>query len=109
MSERLSPADGRLVAALTVLRDQLGPVVDELLAGELGEVDRAELAMALFTVAEELVPPVVAVVEPDRGRAVLATAESCQAPAEGRAWHDLAEGETVARSAPSGTGAGRTR
>ena len=57
----MTPQDARLVAALTVLRDQLAPVVDELLADELTEQERAELARALRTVAQDLSP--IAVVE----------------------------------------------
>ena len=48
--------DGRLVAALTLLRDRLAGVVDGLLARELSEQDRTELARALRTVAENLSP-----------------------------------------------------
>jgi len=52
----MNPHDARLVAALTVLRDQLAPVVDELIGGELDQHDRAELAGALRTVADGLDP-----------------------------------------------------
>lgn len=52
----MSPHDARLVAALTVLRDHLAPVVDELLAGQLVEADRAELARVFRTVALALDP-----------------------------------------------------
>jgi len=36
----MNPRDARLVAALTVLRDQLAPVVDELIGGELDQKQR---------------------------------------------------------------------
>ena len=62
-------ADRRLVVALTLLRDQLAAVVDEVLARELGEADRAELARALRAVAEDLSPtPVVRSDEDERPR-----------------------------------------
>lgn len=51
--------DARLVAALTLLRDRLAGVVDELLARELDEQDRAELARALRTIAQDLAPALV--------------------------------------------------
>jgi hypothetical protein len=44
----------RLVAALVLLRDQLAPVVDELLADELSRDDQRQLANALRKVADEL-------------------------------------------------------
>jgi hypothetical protein len=53
----VSPDDQRLVAALTVLRDQLAPVVDEIVFGELGGDDRRRLAHALRIVADALCPP----------------------------------------------------
>lgn len=52
----MSPDDARLVAALTVLRDQLAPVVDELTFGELTADDRRVLARALRLVADNLEP-----------------------------------------------------
>lgn len=55
----MSPEDARLVAALTMLRDQLAPVVDEIAFGELDTEDRRELARALRTVADALAPLVV--------------------------------------------------
>jgi hypothetical protein len=42
---------------LTVLRDQLAPVVDEIVFGELGGDDRRRLAHALRIVADALCPP----------------------------------------------------
>jgi hypothetical protein len=53
-----------LVAALTVLRDQLAPVVDELLAGELEAECRA-----LRTVADDLDPRCVTDPQDCLGRA----------------------------------------
>lgn len=50
----MSPEDARLVAALTILRDQLAPVVDEITFGELDAEDRAELARVLRAVADDL-------------------------------------------------------
>jgi hypothetical protein len=47
----------RLVAALTVLRDHLAPVVDELLAGRLDTEGRALIAQSLRTIADDLDPP----------------------------------------------------
>jgi len=44
------------VAALTVLRDHLAPVVEELLAGQLDAEGRALIAQALRAVAEDLDP-----------------------------------------------------
>ena len=55
----MSPDDARLVAGLTVLRDQLGPVVDEIAFGELDSEDRRALARALRMVADALAPLVV--------------------------------------------------
>jgi hypothetical protein len=55
----MSPEDARLVAALTALRDQLGPVVDEIAFGELDSEDRRALARALRTVADALAPLIV--------------------------------------------------
>jgi hypothetical protein len=46
----------RLVAALTLLRDQLGPVVDELIAGELSREAERRLAKALRMIAADLDP-----------------------------------------------------
>lgn len=57
---RRPAGDGRLAAALIMLRTDLSPVVDQLLAGELERDDRAALASALRRVADELSPlPIV--------------------------------------------------
>ena len=45
-----------MAAMLTLLRDQLGPVVDELVFGELSADDRRILAGALRQVADALEP-----------------------------------------------------
>jgi hypothetical protein len=50
----VTPEDQRLVAALTLLRDQLGPVVNEITFGELDAEDRCALARALRTVADKI-------------------------------------------------------
>lgn len=50
----VTPENARLVAALTVLRDQLAPVVDEISFGELDAEDRRELARAFRIVAAAL-------------------------------------------------------
>lgn len=55
----VSPEDARLVAALTMLRDRLAPVVAEIACGELSTEDRWKLARALRTVADALAPLVV--------------------------------------------------
>jgi hypothetical protein len=59
--------DDRLVAALVLLRDGLSPVVDQVTAGELESEDRADLARALRTVADQLDPPVVIDEQPNPG------------------------------------------
>lgn len=52
----MTPRETRLVAALTVLRDHLAPVVDELLAGQLDAEGRAMVATTLRTIADDLDP-----------------------------------------------------
>lgn len=54
MARRLSPQDQRLVAALTLLRDRLSFVVDELEVDECNLDDRRDLAGALHKVADDL-------------------------------------------------------
>jgi hypothetical protein len=51
---RMTIGDARLVAMLTLLRDRLGLVVDEITFGELSTSDRRELADALRRVADAL-------------------------------------------------------
>lgn len=46
----------RLAAALTLLRDELAIVVDELLAGDLSHEDERRLAHALRLIAADLDP-----------------------------------------------------
>jgi hypothetical protein len=53
---RMSVREARVAAMLTLLRDQLAPVVDELLFGELSADDRHVLARALRRVADALEP-----------------------------------------------------
>jgi hypothetical protein len=53
---RMSVREARVAAMLTLLRDQLAPVVDELLFGELSADDRRVLATALRRVADALEP-----------------------------------------------------
>jgi hypothetical protein len=53
---RMSVREARVAAMLTLLRDQLAPVVDELLFGELSADDRRVLAEALRRVADALEP-----------------------------------------------------
>jgi hypothetical protein len=65
----VSPEDARLAAALTVLRDQLAPVVDQVLFGELSVDDRRVLARALRRVADTLEPEPVVLVAPEGPRA----------------------------------------
>ncbi|MFL6145714.1 MAG: hypothetical protein ACJ72N_28100 [Labedaea sp.] len=56
----MKSADQRLVAALVLLRDRLSGVVEEVLAGEISQADRSDLARALRRIAENLSPiPVV--------------------------------------------------
>lgn len=50
----MSPDDARLVAALTMLGDQLPLIVDEVLAGEFDQDERREFARVLATIAGEL-------------------------------------------------------
>jgi hypothetical protein len=50
----VTPEDARLVAALTILRDKLAPVVDEIIFGELRPDERRQLAHALRTIADSL-------------------------------------------------------
>jgi hypothetical protein len=52
----MNVGDGRLVAALVLLRDRLAGVVEKVLAGEVGAADRADLARALRIVAQDLAP-----------------------------------------------------
>lgn len=52
----MSVPEARVAAMLTVLRDQLAPIVDELLFGELSVDDRRVLARALRKVADALEP-----------------------------------------------------
>jgi hypothetical protein len=59
----MSLRDARLVAMLTLLRDELGPVVDELTFGELSTEDRQVLARALRRVADTLEPEPVVLVQ----------------------------------------------
>jgi hypothetical protein len=60
---RLTRGDARLVAMLTLLRDELAPVVDELTFGELSTEDRRALAHALRRVADTLEPDPVVLVD----------------------------------------------
>lgn len=63
---RMTIGDARLVAMLTLLRDQLGLVVDEITFGELSTSDRRDLALALRQVADALEHgPVRLIVEMD--------------------------------------------
>jgi hypothetical protein len=48
--------DVRVIAALMILQDQLGLVLAELLAGELGEDDRRALSAVLALLAADLAP-----------------------------------------------------
>lgn len=50
----LTPAVAELVAALTLLRDRLAPVVDELLAGEASQAGLDELAVQFELIAADL-------------------------------------------------------
>jgi hypothetical protein len=52
----MNAADRRLVAALVLLRDRLSGVVEEVLAGEVGQADRVALARALRSIAQDLSP-----------------------------------------------------
>jgi hypothetical protein len=62
---RLTRGDARLIAMLTLLRDELAPVVDELTFGELSPEDRRALARALRRVADTLEPDPVVLVNVD--------------------------------------------
>lgn len=55
----MRPEDTRLVAALLVLGDRLGPIVDEVLAGQFDRDERREFAVVLATIAAELDPEIV--------------------------------------------------
>lgn len=62
---RMSVRDARVAAMLTLLRDELAPVVDELVFGELSRADRHMLARALRRVADALEPePAVLLARP---------------------------------------------
>ena len=63
---RMSLDDVRLVAMLTLLRDELAPVVDEIAFGELSTADRRVLARALRRVADALEPEPVVLVQVDQ-------------------------------------------
>jgi hypothetical protein len=58
--------DARLIAMLTLLRDDLAPVVDEIAFGELSSADRRALARALRRVADALEPDPGVLVQSDR-------------------------------------------
>lgn len=55
----MTPGEDRLVAVLTMLRDQLAPVVDQIAAGHLTPDQALQLAAMLELVARDLRPTVV--------------------------------------------------
>lgn len=59
----MNPGDDILVAMLTLLRDQLPHVVDEITFGELDQEDRRSLALAFRQVAAVLEPEPVVLVQ----------------------------------------------
>jgi hypothetical protein len=69
MVYRMTPEDARLVAMLTLLRDELGPVVDEIAFGELSTTDRRVLARALRRVADALAGDSVVLIEMEEATA----------------------------------------
>jgi hypothetical protein len=50
----MTEQEKRLVAALTVLRDNLSPVVEDLLAGQLDAEGRTLVAKTLRAIADDL-------------------------------------------------------
>lgn len=63
---RMDAGDARLVAMLTLLRDKLAPVVDEIIGGELSPADRRALARAMRRVADALEPEPVVLIQADQ-------------------------------------------
>lgn len=60
----MTPREARLVGELTLLRDNLAPVVDQITAGHLTDDEALKLAAMLELVAQDLRPTVV---QPDAG------------------------------------------
>ena len=78
----MRPEDKRLVADLMLLGDRLGPILDEVLAGQFDQDERRAFAEVLATIVAELVP----------GMIVAPAAESPRIGSPARSTDALADG-----------------